>query len=121
MSESKPEAPCPHCGEYLVRHDDRHGEWWAHRDYPKSGCAHGVTQLFDGVDFAAWNTRSFCEQSAREGFVRAEEMLRFQLLGPKEKWDRNQINEQDYLAEILEIILMGKSNVDQWLKERKAK
>lgn len=59
MSELK---PCPHCGENLVRQEDRHGCWFAHRDYPKSGCAHGVTQLFDEIDFDNWNRRAPDEQ-----------------------------------------------------------
>lgn len=57
-TDPKPLEPCPHCGEYLVRCEDHHGAWFAHKDYPKSDCAHGVTQLFDDRDEKNWNRRA---------------------------------------------------------------
>lgn len=49
--------PCPFCGENIIKHQDHHGYWYAHRN--ETGiCIVSFLQLFDKKDYDAWNTRS---------------------------------------------------------------
>ncbi|RJP48777.1 MAG: hypothetical protein C4586_08680 [Anaerolineaceae bacterium] len=56
MSEELNPIPCPSCGEDLVKKDDHHGDWWAHKN-DLSSCIFSFIQLMDQSDVKRWNIR----------------------------------------------------------------